>query len=194
MQSLRGDVIKQYNAQAKTITEKSEEHNQATYLSLYTFQTQVDRPLIFEANLALVDLKPLTTKVYVTEGYTALLDAVGQAISDLSQFDRFGSDDSFILIVITDGEENRSSKYNRSEIANLIRDKTRSDRWSFVFSVPPGYTKVIKEFGVPAGNVQEWDADAKGLEETNQKISAGLDNYFRGRSAGLRSTNAFFTT
>ncbi len=79
---------------------------QQTFVSFYTFQTTVDAPRFFA--------KPIAEVSSLTElrctGTTALLDATGQAIVDLSAIP--GSDlenVSFLILVLTDGAENNSA-------------------------------------------------------------------------------------
>lgn len=193
-------IIKQFNMQASKINERSKAEGQQTHLSLYTFSSVADRPLLFEVPLDFVQLRNITTKDYDIGGATALLDSVGMAIEDLSQFHKelsHSADHSFLLICLTDGEENVSVKYPKHEpqkLARLMMEKLNTDMWTFVFLVPTGAARpMIEKFKIHPGNVQEWDTTDKGVEEIGRKTSAGLDNFFTGRTKGIRSTKAFFT-
>jgi len=194
--SIKPQLIAQFNAQAALIRDRSATEHQKTHLSLYTFESQADRPLLFEVPLDLVDLKPLTPASYETGGMTAMFDSIGMAVEDLQHFHRDlrSSDHSFLIIVLTDGQENQSRRYTAAAITKLMREKTQTDVWSFVFLVPPGDKRaLVQSFGIPEGNVQEWGATARGMEDMGRSTSAALGNYFAARSSGLRSTKAFFT-
>lgn len=199
MRELAGQVIKTYNEQAQHITRKAEETGQRTLLSLYTFSDIADQPILVECPLDLVTLKPLTMATYAPAGMTAMLDSVGLAVEQLSKFER-GTDDSFLVIVITDGEENHSRTYPHwsvgwGRISNLIRVKNATDKWSFVFLVPKGKKQALmSRLAVYDGNVQEWDTTSeRGVQEYQRITTQGLDNYFAARKNGKAATRGFFT-
>ncbi len=198
MQGLAAGVIKQYNEQAKQISSQAASNDQKTHLSLYAFAQEAEQPILVEVPLDLVDLKPLDRKTYDPDGGTAMLDSIGLAVDQLSRFER-GKNDSFLIIVITDGEENTSTKYGRyndgwKQISKIIKGKISTDAWTFVFLVPNGAKKkLLDQLDVYEGNVQEWDQTTKGVEEYSRKTSAGINNFFAARAAGKRSTKGFFT-
>ena len=64
--------------------------------------------------------RPLTLETYVPHGNTALLDAIGRAIDDLGadlaatpEADR---PSKVIIAILTDGEENSSTRYSMADI------------------------------------------------------------------------------
>ncbi len=197
-QHIKPQLIAQFNAQAALIRDRSQTEHQKTHLSLYTFESTADRPLLFEVPLDLVDLKPLTPASYAIGGMTALFDSIGMAVEDLQHFHRDlrSEDHSFLIIVLTDGQENQSRRYTPASINALMREKTLTDVWSFVFLVPPGDKRaLVNAFGIPEGNVQEWDTtSARGVEAMGRSTASALGSYFTARSSGLRSTRSFFST
>jgi len=198
MQPLAKGVIDQYNSQAVQISGQSATTGQKTLLSLYTFSYEAEQPILVEVPMDLVTLKPLDSNTYKPQGGTAMLDSIGLAIDQLSRFER-GINDSFLIIVITDGEENSSHKYNSrgngySEISNLISTKIKTDMWSFVFLVPKGdKVTLIKRLNLYEGNVLEWDQTDKGVQQYSQAIATGISNYYTQRATGVKSTRGFFT-
>jgi predicted metal-dependent peptidase len=79
-------------------------------LSLFTFSN--DMKQVFGYTPA-KDVKPITTEDYHPGGGTALYDAMGEVLKGLVAGDK--------LIVLTDGEENSSSKYTKAHIKDLIQ-------------------------------------------------------------------------
>ena len=86
-----------------------------------------DRPLSEVPNL--------TTATYTPNGGTNLLDAIGQTIEEVDaalaarkKKDRPG----VIVLIMTDGEENASRKYNGTQIQAMVAAAEKAD-WSFVF-------------------------------------------------------------
>lgn len=67
---------------------------------------------------------------YVLRGMTALYDAIGESVTELER--RMGKEDKALVTIITDGEENDSCKWSRSDIKNLI-DRLTKQGWAFSY-------------------------------------------------------------
>jgi hypothetical protein len=193
MQPLASGVIKQYNDQAKQISSQAASNQQKTHLSLYAFAYAAEQPILVEVPLDLVELRPLDKNTYDPNGGTAMLDSIGLAVDQLSRFER-GTNDSFLIIVITDGEENQSKNFSWERISTIVRQKISTDAWTFVFLVPVGAKrKLLERLNVFDGNVQEWDQTAKGVEAYSKATNVGINNFFAARASGKRSVKSFFT-
>ena len=71
-------------------------------------------------------IKKLTNKDYYVRGCTALLDAIGKTIREMEDKNPY----KVIFIITTDGYENASTKYNKSQIKELI--SVHKD-WKFMY-------------------------------------------------------------
>ena len=71
-------------------------------------------------------IKKLTNKDYYVSGCTALLDAIGKTIREMED----KNPNKVIFIITTDGYENASTKYNKSQIKELI--SVHKD-WKFMY-------------------------------------------------------------
>ena len=71
-------------------------------------------------------IKKLSTKDYYVRGCTALLDAIGKTIREMED----KNPNKVIFIITTDGYENASTKYNKSQIKELI--SVHKD-WKFMY-------------------------------------------------------------
>lgn len=80
-------------------------------------------------NESVVDMPYLDTENYAPRGVTPLLDAVGQTIEVLSK----QKADRYLVVILTDGAENASREYSRERIQQIISEKEKTDRWTFVF-------------------------------------------------------------
>jgi hypothetical protein len=133
-------------------------------------------------------------------GMTALYDAVGLTIEKMAKFKDADDDNvSFMLIILTDGDENHSKQHlyggSGDKLRNLIKKLQSTDRWSFAFLVPPGSERNITgRLGLPDGNVTAWEASTRGAEVAGVAVQGGIARYYSSRSAGLRSTKDFFVT
>jgi hypothetical protein len=192
MQAYVPDVIKSFNQQAEEIRGKAEKHGQETTVSLLTFATEVDAPVFFGASTKA--LGDLTKESYRPSGNTALFDATSDAIDQMARLPLANDKDtSFLLIVITDGEENSSRKHpGGAGIQSKLLNVQKTDRWTIVFMGPPGCSNTLTKFGVPAGNIQEWEATREAYTASNMQLTASIGNYYGARSAGIRSVSNFF--
>jgi hypothetical protein len=192
MGSIRGQVISVFNKQLATIQANSRKSGQETFVSLYTFHSSVDKPQYFCKQAQAVP--KLSTKTYKLGGSTALLDGCGRCITDLQKAKGAKNDTtSFLIIVITDGEENASTKFNAKKLTALIKDVQKSGRWSLAFLTPKSGVKTLQKFGIPAGNIQDWSATSKGAEEMGRRIVRGLDTFYAARGQGQKAVGNFFT-
>jgi len=98
------------------------------FVSLYTFNHTLST--VFE-KLAVKDVKPLSNNDYIPMGTTALYDAMGDVISKIDTTPTterritrsMTKGDKFVVIVLTDGEENSSRTYTRQQIKDLLTEK-----------------------------------------------------------------------
>lgn len=142
---------------------------------------------------------------------TALLDAVGQAVEDLSTqkparkiFPWEQEDSAFLVIVLTDGEENSSKFYAgpetfgnwrapRKSIVDLLKKKQAEGNWTFAFQLPPGKADYFsRTFGIPRENCTEWEGTKKGFEETSVRTEQSFAAYSAVRAAGGTKSTSFY--
>jgi hypothetical protein len=98
----------------------------------------------------------------------------------------------FLLNIITDGEEN-SSKISGYILGEKIRKLQATDRWTFVFRVPRGQKRILAKFGIPEGNILEWDQTEEGMEAATYTTMAATQDFYEARSRGVKSTRAFYS-
>ncbi len=71
------------------------------------------------------DVSKLTEDEYYVRGCTALLDAIGKTIASLNH----KIENKVLFVIMTDGMENASVEYSKSQIRNMIN----SHEWEFIF-------------------------------------------------------------
>jgi hypothetical protein len=92
-------------------------------MSLYQFDHEF---LTVYENVSIDDVTPLTRETFQPRGSTALLDAMGHVLKlDLPR--------DTVVIILTDGEENASTKYTSEHIKDLVESRQTRDNWSFVY-------------------------------------------------------------
>ena len=85
---------------------------------------------LFYDNVSAYRAKPLKQKDYNPCGATPLYDAIGMGIAKINA--QATEEDSVLVTIITDGEENCSEEYNLQMIKNLI-EKLKKQNWTFTF-------------------------------------------------------------
>jgi hypothetical protein len=134
---------------------------------------------------------------YPTSGNrTPLWDSVKKAIEACRQAAVDNHDDehegtAYLLMVITDGQDNTSAT-TASQMSREIKSLQETGRWTFVFRVPVGYKRALVSLGIPDGNIIEWEQTTKALETSTRATVAAVQSFFKGRSAGVKSSNSFY--
>lgn len=183
-------VIEVVDNQIRHLATRSKEMDQETRVSIWTFAD----PHSIECVVWDMDVLrlPSIAEFYQPYGNTAFIDAMLKSIADLKTTSQIYGDHSFLLYVVTDGQENRSIERSPRVLSEAIR--LLADNWTVAALVPDhrGVAEA-KRYGFPAGNIQIWDATTEaGLEEAAQSILRSSDSYMTARSTGLKSTANLF--
>lgn len=97
-------------------------------VTLITFDS-THMKLLYD-NACAHDAKPLRSSAYNPCGGTPLYDAIGLGLAKVNALTT--PDDSVLVTIITDGEENCSQEYTLAMIQNLIA-KLKKQNWTFTF-------------------------------------------------------------
>jgi hypothetical protein len=115
-------------------------------LTLVQFDDQYE---VVYAEQPVADAPLLTSGTFQPRGTTALLDAVGRTIDatghrlrGLPETDR---PDRVLMVIITDGLENASTRYTRARVFEMISTQRDVYRWGFLFLA--GNQDAIQEGG-----------------------------------------------
>ena len=158
---------------------QSREEGWAT-ASLYQFDTEHDQ--VFQ-HLALTDVPPYRL---VPRGGTALLDAIGSAfaregqwLASLPEQERPGA---VIAVVATDGMENSSREYNRSQIQEIIKRQQEVYSWQILFiGANMDAVQVATSYGIPAPQAMTFRASNAGVRSSYSSLRQAMA---RGRQEG----------
>jgi hypothetical protein len=189
MMSLTKPAIKDYNNSIEAIKTASKDSGIDTIVSVTScgLHSVVQREVV---NSSVNRLQPLTR--YQVDGSTPLFDSVGELIEIFQSVPDYNNPEvTFLIMAITDGEENASHKW-KTKLAGEIKKLQASDRWTFVFRVPRGYSRALEYMGIPSGNIQEWDQTERGLRESSVQTVSAVQDYYSGVSRGIRSTKSFY--
>jgi hypothetical protein len=195
-------LIKVADAQIAELARDSQRLNQETRVSIYSFDNRI-QCLVWDMDVLRL---PSIKDVYKIGGATALIEATLKSLDDLSHtWEQYG-DHSFLIFVITDGQENASGgsfHNNRPELLGPWIDKLSSritalpEHWTVAALVPDALTKrqAVRTYGFPASNVTVWDTESvTGVEEAIKTISTATTTYMSNRASGVRGTRSVFAT
>jgi uncharacterized protein YegL len=132
MAHLKTSVIKSYEEAIKNLKDAADKN------------TNVNIEIVIFGEK--IDIVPTNRVAYkANQGKTKLFDATLTAIDVLEKYPQ-NQDDAYLIIVLTDGEDNASTKLNFS---GKIREVEKRDNYTLAFNLPFGYKdKFVKLSGV----------------------------------------------
>ena len=197
MQHLTREVVKVADNQIEYLARRSKELDQETRITVYTFNTTgyVGAPehhidcLIYDKDVLRV---PSISGLYKADGATPLIDATFTALDDLAMTPEKYGEHSFLVYVLTDGEEN-TSRRSSYELSRKIDEL--ADNWTLATFVPDQNSVYeAKKFGFPKDNIAVWDAtSSKGVSEMGERIRETTEVFMQNRSRGIRGSRSLFT-
>lgn len=190
MSHTKAQTVMGYNEQVEQIQQDSKD--QEILVSLVTFNGNVYEHFWNENAEKLtkasdVDYKPV--------GSTALYDAMGYVIDKLQKTTTEDDNTAYLLIVITDGEENASKQYTdvaglKKRIESLQKDKN----WTFTYMgcSKDSLFRLAASTGMSLSNCALWDNSAAeaalgGMRESADK----LGQYMNARRKGERKSMSY---
>jgi len=124
----------------------------------------------------------LNEKTYAPRGSTALLDAIGKTINmtegSLKEMKKKDSPEKVIFLIITDGEENASREFQKSNISEMIKRHEEEDGWDFVF-IGANMDAIAEggSMGLRAFNNANYTADSIGTQHLYCSMSSNMSSY-----------------
>lgn len=106
------------------IREQQQIKDRPCNFTLVKFNQSVNRVI---CNKDLQEVSLLTEGSYRPEGTTALYDAIGDTI----EWFRYERD--VLMVVITDGAENASTRYRKNKVMDMLKEKEKFCNWSYVY-------------------------------------------------------------
>lgn len=192
----RNELIKVADTQIEYLARRSKELNQETRITVYTFssvsnysETPDIKCLVYDKDVLRV---PSIAGLYEAKGATPLIDATLLALNDLELTPEKYGEHSFLMYVLTDGEENishASASELQRKIANL------PDHWTLATFVPNQIgVREAKIHGFPKENIAVWDtSSAAGIKEVGERIRQTTETFMQNRSKGIRSSRNLFS-
>lgn len=143
----------------------------------HEFETVLDAKPIGEA-------KPLDGTTFVPRGNTALMDAIGRAITGtVSRLEKTPDADrpeKVVFVIVTDGQENASREFNHAKVHEMITHQKEKYQWEFVFlGANQDAIKAAGNIGIQAANAMTYAHNKAG---TVAAFASTSNNLMRMRS------------
>lgn len=198
MRGLTSAAARDYNSLISSIKDNAIQYNQDVIVSRVSCGVGHTANVGVEfANSSVTVLQPIAESKYEANGRgTPLFDAVGKLIEILEASpDANDPNVAFMVMAITDGEENASFNWSAGRLRDKIRQLQATDRWTFVFRTPRGYGRnLVNSLGIYEGNIQEWEQSVRGMETSTAVTATAMSSYFTARSTGVTATRSFYTS
>lgn len=156
-----------------------------------TFDTHVKT--LFTAR-PLDKVPELTQRNYYPGGNTALYDAIGVTLEEVTSAIKtvkkpYGKDRS-VVIVMTDGEENSSTRFSKSTTVDMMKVREAAGNWTFVYlGADQDAWSAAEGLGFAHGNVAAYaGANTRGVF---QSLAVSTQSYSQ---SGVASSTSFAGT
>ena len=174
MSGLEQDTIGGFNS----LIEKQKKENGEAYISTVLFDHISE---VLHDRVDLKKIKPMTEDEYYVRGSTALLDAVGGAINHIGNVHKYARKEDVpektIFVIMTDGYENASRRYDYDEIRRMITRQKEKYGWEFMFlGANIDVISEARKFGVDEEMAVEFLNDKKGTAVSYDAICGAVSN------------------
>jgi uncharacterized protein YegL len=130
---------------------------------------------ILHDGVDLREVKPMTNSDYVAGGGTAMLDAIGEIINRVQdRHDELGTEkpEEVLFVITTDGEENSSRTFKKSQIEKMIKHQTNGHGWKFMFlGANMDAVKEAESIGINSNYATGYSYTSKGVNDVYTTMS-----------------------
>lgn len=199
MQHVRQQTLDGLNEQIQAINKLEKQYPDHKYfINILKFDNEF-RDLIVDTKVSKV--KHFTLEDYKPNASTALRDAIGFGVNRLNEKieNKINSGEAKALVVIlTDGEENASTKYSPADIKALITRLDATQSWTFTFiGANQDSVTTANSYGIHTSNVANYTGSQRGTYAALAAVSAGMSNVASGYASfigGGTSNRAFMSS
>ena len=175
MAGLEKDTIGGFNA----MIEKQKAEAGEAFISTVLFDNCSE---VIHDRAALNAVPKLTEKEYYVRGCTALLDAVGSAISHIGNVHKYAREEDrpekTLFVITTDGMENASRRYGYDQVRQLITRQQEKYGWEFLFlGANIDAAREAARFGIGADRAANYHADSVGTGVIYEAVSETVCNF-----------------
>ncbi len=190
MMDCADSTINGFNEQVNRIKDKALEFTEEDISMGLTTFNDIVKHVYFQQNPK--EMVLLNHENYRPSGGTALLDAVGESITEIErQISTSLVPTTVIIVILTDGYENASKKFNLVTIRNMISKLEETGKWTFSFiGATLDAVDVAASMAIKSQNSFSFEKTAM-KSEVWDKLNKSVSSYFSKKSQN-RNLNNFF--
>jgi Mg-chelatase subunit ChlD len=178
MSACRAETIAGFNRVVGEVSAAAEGAD--VRVTLVVFNEEVAFAAFCEPTAA---LQPLTPETYVPGGATAMLDAVGFALDRFATEVGDDKETRYVVVVVSDGEENASRRYDYPAIASMINARQSTGRWTFAYvGANQDLSEVSRRMEIPRRNMVCYAPSREGTQDAFGAIAESSFAMIRGDS------------
>ena len=192
MRTDRVNTVNLFNRQVATVRTLAITYPEQQFLTgLTAFNHHID-PIMRETPVH--KLTELGLDRYRPDGYTALYDAIGYSVSGIKE--RYGKaigdgEMSVVVIILTDGQENASTRYDKRMIAAMIDELQATGSWTFtILGVDFDITDVSEDMNIDKQSAFNYSKSE--FQYCAADMQKSLMSYAQNKSKGIID-KSFFT-
>ena len=175
MAGLEADTVGGFNAMIEQQKEAPGKVLVSTVLFSNTSRVLHDR-------VPLEKIEPMTRAQYTVGGCTALMDAVGGAISHIGNVHKYARPEDVpertLFVITTDGMENASREYSSDRVKEMIRRREAEDGWEFLFvAANIDAAETAAHIGIRVDHAAKYDACSEGTHALYEAVGAAIHGF-----------------
>lgn len=154
--------------------------------SLTFFDTSIDNKYV---DVDIKTIEPLNDNTYKPDGNTALYDAVCTTIDKVKKEGK--RNNKILTVIMTDGQENSSTKFGREDMNKLVDDMKKTKKWTFVYlGANQDSWANAQTFGFQQGNVVNYNSSAVGVSSAFLSLINCTNSF---SMTGTNTSSTFFS-
>lgn len=137
-----------------------------------------------------------TTMLNGSSGSTSLNDAIGEAIRlGASRATAHLTDTSFFLGIVTDGEENHSTKFTIPHVREMVMNVQATNRWTIAYAGAGANPKhYARQIGILEGNMTGFEASDEGFRGLRDQYTISTRSLSQSYASGQTMSSSFFSS
>lgn len=160
MRGLERDTIGGFNS----MIDKQKKEEGEAFISTVLFD---DKQEVIYDRVPIEKIEEMTDRQYYVRGCTALLDAVGGAISHIGNIHKYARPEDVpektLFIITTDGYENASHQYDYAKVKKMVERQQEKYGWEFIFlGANIDAVETAGRFGIKEENALDYECDSEG--------------------------------
>ena len=172
MAGLERDTVGGFNA----MIEKQKKESGKCYVSTVLFNGETE---VLHDRKKLEEIQPMTLEDYCVNGCTALIDALGGAISHIGNIHKYARAEDVpektMFVITTDGYENASRKYSAKKVKEMVERQKTKYGWEFLFiGANIDAVETAKNFSIAPDRAVNYNADEQGTKVVYEAVAEAV--------------------